>query len=817
MKKSIGLPVLLLLLFALTSSAFANKETGSITGIVFGQDSQPISFANVLLYSTKDSSLVKAEYTQDDGRFELKSIGAGRYWLNVSFVGLADYNSAPFELATGQNLDMHNITMTTQGVELAQVTVTSKKPMVEVQPDKTVFNVEGSINATGNNALELLRKSPGVVVDNNDNVIMSGKGGVRIYIDGKPTQLSANDLAAYLKTIQSTDIATIEIITNPSARWDAEGNAGIINIRMKKDKRLGGNGNVNLGYGVGRRENYEGSVSGNYRNKRMNTFASYSFNDGEWFENLNFYREQYDIQLDQKGRNDNHWRSNNFKLGSDYFINDKNTIGFLVNGYENSSDDKGFIRTPISVIGASQPDSTLISRTNTDGDRRNYNFNLNYRFDDAKGKIWNVDADYGFFKNENRQIQPNMYLDGDGSDENAVRSEKNYHMVTPTKIDIYTFKLDHERPFLKGQLGAGIKLAYVKTDNDFNFYNIIEGKDEVDLDRTNFFTYTENVNAAYSTYSRQFGKWGMQLGLRAEQTNSEGDLTALKPVNDQNVKRDYFNLFPSGGVTYTMNEKHSFQLNFSRRLDRPSYQDLNPFEYRLDELTFQKGNPFLRPQYSNNVQFSHTFMQMMTTSLAFSHTSDLIQQFVDVSDVNEKAAFQTFRNLAEQNNLSLNIGTPIPLTKWWNGYVNLNGYYQDVHADFGEGKVVDANIYAFNAYMQHSFTLPKDINFEVSGWYNSPSIWGGTFKMNDMWAVDAGVSKKLLKGKATLKLSVNDIFYSQNWSGKSTFGDLYMTVDGRGDSRRFRANFSYSFGNEQVKGSRRRSTGLEDEKNRIKN
>jgi len=325
------------------------------------------------------------------------------------------------------------------------------------------------------------------------------------------------------------------------------------------------------------------------------------------------------------------------------------------------------------------------------------------------------------------------------------------------------------------------------------------------------------VNAAYSTYSRQFGKWGMQLGLRAEQTISEGDLTALKPVNDQNVKRDYFNLFPSGGVTYTMNEKHSFQLNFSRRLDRPSYQDLNPFEYRLDELTFQKGNPFLRPQYSNNVQFSHTFMQMMTTSLAFSHTSDLIQQFVDVSDVNEKAAFQTFRNLAEQNNLSLNIGTPIPIAKWWNGYVNLNGYYQDVHADFGEGKVVDANIYAFNGYMQHSFTLPKDFNFEVSGWYNSPSIWGGTFKMDDMWAVDAGVSKKLLKGKATLKLSVNDIFYSQNWSGKSTFGDLYMTVDGRGDSRRFRANFSYSFGNEQVKSSRNRSTGLEDEKNRIKN
>ncbi len=815
MKKFTGLMVLLLS-FALTSSTFANKEIGKVTGRVLGNDHQPLSFANVLLYSANDSSLFKAEYTTDDGSFELQNIGAGRYWLNVSFVGMPEYNSSVFELTIGQHLVLPEIQMTTKGVELAQVTVTSKKPMVEIHPDKTVFNVEGSINATGNNAMELLRKSPGVVVDNNDNIIMSGKGGVRIYIDGKPSQLSANDLAAYLKTIQSTDIATIEIITNPSARWDAQGNAGIINIRMKKDKRLGGNGNVNLGYGVGRRQNYEGSVSGNYRNKLMNTFGSYSFNDGEWLEIMEMYREQNGVSLDQLGRNNNHWQSNNFKLGNDFFVNDKHTVGFIVNGYENSYDDRGNIRTPISAIGAAQPDSTLISKTNTDGKRRNYNFNLNYRFDDAKGKIWNFDADYGFFKNENSQVQPNMYLNGDGSDPNAVRSERNYHTVSPTSIDIYTVKIDHERPFLKGQLGAGIKLAYVKTDNDFNFYNVVEGEDVVDVDRTNFYTYTENVNAAYTTYSRQFGKWGLQFGLRAEQTNSEGDLKALKPVNDENVKRDYLNLFPSGGITYAMNEKHSFQLNYSRRLDRPNYQDLNPFEYRLDELTFQKGNPFIRPQYANNLQLSHTFMQMMNTSLSYTHTSDLIERILDVSDVNPNAAFITWQNLAEQDNYSLNIGTPLPITKWWNGYANLNGYRTDINANLGEGKIVNATIHAFSAYMQHNFTLPLDMNIEVSGWYNSPSIWGGTFKMKQMWAMDAGVQKRFLKGKANLKLSVSDIFYSQKWTGTSNFGDLYMNISGRGDSRRFRVSLSYRFGNEQVKGARNRNTGLEDEKNRIK-
>jgi iron complex outermembrane recepter protein len=804
------------LLSCFATSAFASKDTGKITGKVIGADAQPLPFANIMLFAVADSGLVKAEYTAEDGSFELLNIGAGKFWLNVSYVGLPDYNSQVFELTSGQIMAMPTITLASKGVDLKEVTVVSKKPLVEVHPDKTVFNVEGSINAAGNNVMDLLRKSPGVVVDNNDNIIMSGKGGVRVYIDGKQTQFSTDDLAAYLKTIQSTDIATIEIITNPSAKWDAEGNAGIINIRMKKDKRLGANGNVNLGYAVGMREAYDASVSGNYRNKAMNTFGSYTYSNGEWLEIMDFYREQNGASLDQKGRNDNNWESNNFKLGNDFFINDKQTIGFLVNGYENSYDDDSNIRTGIGPLNFTDPDSTLVSFTNNFGKRRNYNFNVNYRFDDSKGKVWNIDADYGFFKNENGQFQPNQYFAGRGEEGSQLLSERNYRIIAPTKIDIYTFKVDHERPLFGGNLGAGIKLTNVITDNDYNFFNVIEGEDVVDVDRTNFYTYDEKVGAGYLTYNKQVGKFGLQAGLRGEYTNSEGDLKALKPVNDQNVQRDYFNLFPSAGLTFNMNEKHSFQLNYSRRLDRPSYQDLNPFEYRLDELTFQKGNPFLKPQYSNNIQLSHTFMQMMTTSLSYSRTTDMIERIVDIDAMNSNAAFITWRNLAEQNNTSLNIGSPIPIAKWWNAYVNLNGYRTHNQADFGGGKIVDVTIYAFNGYAQHTFTLPLGINMEVSGWYNSPSVWGGTFKMEDMWGVDAGLQKRFMKGKMNLKVSVNDIFYSQKWSGESNFGALYMTVNGRGDSRRFRVNLSYNFGNEQVKTARDRRTGLEDEKNRIK-
>ncbi|MBI5914297.1 MAG: TonB-dependent receptor [Bacteroidetes bacterium] len=815
MKNRMGLLVLLLS-FVFTSNVFAEKETGKIAGKVLGNDNQPLSFANVLLYSATDSSLVKAEYTSEDGSFELANIAAGSYRLNVSFVGLPDYNSSVFELTTGQAMLLPDIRLASKGVELSEVTVTASKPIVEVHPDKTVFNVEGSINATGSDAMELLRKAPGVVVDNNDNIIISGKNGVQVYIDGKPSHLSTSDLAAYLRTIQASDIATIEIITNPSAKWDAEGNAGIINIRMKKDRRLGSNGTLNLGYTRGEFDNYNVGLSGNHRNKTLNTFGSYNFSDGKGFNFFDLYREQNNLAYDQVSPNQNEHQSHNYKLGTDLFINEKNTLGFLVNGYQSDYTWTSDSRMFISPIGQTAPDSTLIANGTNDGMRSNYNFNLNYRFDNSKGVVWNIDTDYGFFKNESDNLNPNRMLTDDGGEDSELLNEETFHTVAPTDIDIYTAKVDHERPFLKGQLSTGVKYSNVQTDNDFRFFNVINGEDVVDVDRTNHFVYTENVNAAYGNYSRQFGKIGMQAGLRVEQTTSEGDLTALKPVNDQNVKREYLDFFPSGGLTWQMNEKNMWQLTYSRRIDRPSYQDLNPFEGRLDKLTFEKGNPFLNPQYTNSVQLTHTFMYMFNTRLNYSHTTDLITQLTDIDERDPNASFITSENLAEQNNLSLNFSAPITVNKWLSFYTNLSGYRTHNEADFGDGKLVDLTIYAYNFYAQSTVNLPKGIVAEVSGWYSSPSVWGGTFETKKMWSMDAGLQKKFLKDKMTIKLSMSDLFKTNKWTAESFFGTLYMRGGGGWDSRRFRANLTYNFGNQEVKSARDRTTGLEDEKNRVK-
>ena len=785
-------------------------------GKVIGVDGYPLPFANVLLFQVADSALIKAEYTDENGAFELLHIASGKYWINVTFVGLPEYNTAPFDISTNQEFTLPEIRMTSEGVDLTEVVVKSTRPIVEIHADKTVFNVDGSVNATGSDAMELLRKAPGVIVDNNENIMVSGKNGVQVYINGKPTYLSTSDLAAYLKTIQSTEIDNIEIITNPSAKWDAEGNAGIINIKMKKDKRLGTNGSVDLGYQRGDYNSYNTSISGNYRNKKMNTFGRYSYNDGKGSNVFNLYREQIGLSYDQQNLGTNEHQSHNFRLGNDFFLNDKNTLGLLVTGYNSDHAEDRNSEMLIRNAGSANVDSSLLAPTIFDGTRQNYNFNLNYRIDDGKGVVWNFDGDYGLFRNDENNRNPNYTYLGLGRTDDDIISKEEFLTIAPTDIDIYTFKVDHERPFLKGQLSAGIKYSLVSTDNNFNFYNVVEGNNILDGDRTNRFVYDENVNALYANYAKKLDKWSFQAGLRIEQTNSEGDLTAMKPVNDENVKREYLDYFPSAGVTWQANEKNQFGLTYSRRIDRPSYQDLNPFEGRLDKLTFEKGNPFLRPQYTHSVGLNHTYGYRLNTRLSYSKTTDLITRLTDIDDRDQTASFITYKNLASQENVSLNISSPLPLAKWWNAYVNISGYYTHNEADFGDGKIVDLDIWAYNLYAQNTFNLPKGFVFELSGWYSSPSIWGGNFKTDPMGAMDIGVQKKLFDDKATLKISLSDVFKTNEWSSESVFGALLLNANGGWDSRRLRVNLTYRFGNDQVKGARRRSTGLEDEKKRIK-
>lgn len=798
------------LLCLLCFSFALNAHESVLSGVVFDSQDAPLAYATVALLSAGDSTLIKGTYSDESGKYIFNQLPAGEYLIKYAFIGLEDQWSEKIVLTEKETLNLPPMTLKEAGNELKTVTITYKKPLIEVKADKTVFNVESSAILTNTNALDLLRKAPGVVVDKDDNITLKGKSGIQVFIDNKPTQLDATDLAVLLKSMQSGDIEAIELISNPSAKYDAAGSGGIINIRLKKNKAFGTNANVNLGISYGITPKLDGSLGLNHRNKKVNVYGNVSHHRGQYENVLKLYRIQNDAIFDQLGINNSTDNNYNFKLGTDYQLNDQHTLGFLVNGNIGNGEWNSSSKTKISDQPTSTLQKVLIASNEIDDDRFRINYNLNYRFADTSGTVLTVDVDYGQFRNRANSYQPNYYMD---PTENSVLEEKIYRNNTPLNIDIYTAKSDYEFPILKGKGGAGIKTAFVKTDNTFDFFEVVDGQSVLDETRSNHFVYTENVNAAYLNYNRQWKKWSLQAGLRAEQTVSHGVLETMNDQDDTDVKRNYVDFFPSAGITYAMNEKHQLGLNYTRRIDRPSYQDLNPFENKLDELTYEKGNAFLQPQYSQNLELSHTYNYSLTTSLSYSRTTDFIVQIVDT--IQGSASFISQQNLAEQDIVGLNISSPVPVAKWWNAYISLGTNYVTNYADFGPGKQQRLSIWSLNIYQQQTFTLPKGWSLELSGWYNSPTVWG-TMRTKAMASIDAGIKKSILKDKGNLSIALSDIFLTQQWSGVSDFGGLYLNASGRRESRQLKVNFSYRFGNTQIKAVRQHKSGMEEEQGRIK-
>ena len=794
----------------LTTQSMA-QAPGKIAGAVTDNSGKALGAATVSLLQAKDSSLVKAAISDASGKFEIGVKVNGSYLLSYSLVSFKNTYSPVFTY-DGQNVAVKTVALSPAVSKLQDVTITAKKPMIEVKADKTIFNVEASINATGSNALELLQKSPGIQVDNNENISMKGKTGVRIYIDGKMMQLDTKDLAAYLKSINSNDIEAIEMISNPSAKYDASGNAGIINIRLKKNKKFGTNGSVNLGLVQGVTPKGNGSVNLNYRDKKINLFSNAGGNIGDYQSTLLLYRLQKDTLYDQKSVNTSAGKSFNIKAGADYFINSKNTIGVMATTNFGKNEFISTSNTPIYYNPTGQFVKSLQAFNNIPGNRTNANFNINYRYADTSGREINFDGDYGLFRGTGRSYQPNNYY---GGNNNLLYSIINRNS-TPTNIDIYTAKLDIEQKLGKGKLGYGAKTSFVTTKNTFDFFNDnASGIPVKILDRSNSFTYKENVNAAYVNYQRQLSeKWSIQTGVRAEQTNSEGILTRADGTvqADNKVKRNYLDFFPSAAVSWNANKKNSFNLTFSRRIDRPTYQDLNPFENKLDELTYEKGNAFLRPQYTNSVELTHTFIGIINTTAGYSHVKDYATQ---VTDTTGNATYVQQQNLATQQVLNFSISAPLAIKKWWNGYANIWYNYQMFDGAIG-GKSLSVNIPGYGAYMQQSFTLGKNYTAEVSGYFNGPNVWGATWKTRPQGGLDIGLQKLLFDKKATVKVSVTDIFRTNPWSATSDFGGMYIKGSGGWESRTFRVSMNWRFGSNQIKNSRERKTGLESEAKRIK-
>jgi iron complex outermembrane recepter protein len=792
--------------------ALSANAQNKIVGIVKNNKQQPLKAVTVSLLKSSDSSLVKADVTDATGAYEITTNNNTDFLLLFTAIGYNDKYSTVYKTNNNGTTTIEVTKLIESSKQLESVVVVARKPMIEVKADKTVFNVEQSINAQGSDALELLRKSPGVQVDNNENISMKGKTGVRVYVDGKMMQLDTKDLAAYLKSINSNDIEAIEMISNPSAKYDASGNAGIVNIRLKKNKKFGTNGSVNLGFTQGFTPKGNGSVNLNYRDKKINVFGNVGGNIGINRNGLDLYRIQNDTLYDQKSIMRNDDKSMNIKAGADFFVNKKNTIGILAttNFAKMNANNNGSTNIYYNPI------NTYVKRLDAlntiPAKRTNANFNLNYRYTDTTGREINFDTDYGIFRGTGRSYQPNNYYDKNNNPLSQIIN-RNY---TPTDIDIFSAKIDVEQKLGKGKLGYGLKTAFVTTKNTFDFFtDNTSGIPVKQLGRSNSFTYKENVNAAYANYNRQLNsKWSLQTGLRMEQTTSDGNLTRADGLvqADNRVKRSYVDLFPSAALTWNINQKHSLNLTYSRRIDRPTYQDLNPFENKLDELTFEKGNAFLRPQYTDNIEMTHTFMGFINTTVGYSFVKDFATVTTDTIG---NASFIQQKNLAQQQIVSFNIGAPTPIKKWWNGYVNF-WYNKQFYEGFIGTKKIKEQVPSLGAYVQQSFDLGKEYSAEVSGWFNGPSVWGGTWKTKPQGSVDLGVQKQFLNKAATVKISFTDIFHTAPWSATSNFGGLYLRGSGSWESQTFRVNFSYRFGSAQINAARQRQTASETEAKRIK-
>ncbi|TBN04813.1 TonB-dependent receptor [Hyunsoonleella flava] len=779
----------------------------SISGTLVTENQQPIPAAIISLLDAGTNDFVKGELSKDNGYFKIENIANGSYIILITSLGMKDYKSEVFKLK-GMAKNLNTITMLENTAELSEVTVVAEKPMIEVKADKTVFNVAGTVNAIGDSGFELLRKAPGIIIDNSDNIIVEGRTGVLFYIDDRPSILRGQDLVNFLKTLQASDIESIEIITQPSSRYDAEGNAGIINIKLKRDKSLGTNGTVASSLTVGDFARTSNSLSFNNRNKKTNIYGTYSNFFGKRASFINLNRTQNGTNFNARTQNVFDNNRNNVRLGFDFFANEKSTFGIIVNGNFNNSNSESDSRTPITQNGANSPSEILVAGSDSKNRTSNIFTNLNYRLKDTLGHSLNIDFDYGKYDSKRENLQPNRYFDGN---ETQILSENIVFFDTPIDISIISGQVDYEQNLLKGKLSLGVKYSKVKTDNSFDAFDRTNGNNDLDESQSNDFSYDERISAAYFNYSRKLKKLSIQFGLRMENTISDGILTSLLGDQNNRVKRNYTNWFPSGGITYQANRKNSIALIYSKRIQRPNYQSLNPFQYRIDELSFRQGNPFLQPQYSDNIKLSHTYNYRLTTSLSYSFISDFFAQVTEAVGNDQNFIIQ--RNVADQEIINLGISYPKKFNDWWRIYFSVNAYrsiYKATNPDF-----VSISQNTLSLYAQNTFTLPKAITFEVSGWYSSPSVWGGTYETKSLGSLNLAFQKKFLSEKLTARLGFNDILFTSPWQGTTRFGELFIDGNGGSDSRQIRFNLTYNFGSDEVKKARKRQTGIEDEKNRI--
>lgn len=781
----------------------------TLSGSLANSQNQPIADAIIQLLKSKDTTLVKTEFTDENGQYAFGDLKSDTFFVQINHLGYNKYTS-PKIVVTKQS-HLQSIKLEKSNVELKEVTITARKPYIEREHGKMIVNVENNINSTGSSAFEVIEKSPGIRIDNSDNIIFKGRSGIAVWIDGKPTPMSGTDLANYLRGMPSSAIEKIEFIANPSSKYDAAGSS-IINIKLKKDKRLGTNGSTTISYGQGVYPKSNNSILINHRDKKINVFANYNFAYREAFSHLKLQRNFYDRDTFLGAYNQDNYirfdfKNNNARAGLDYFINDKNTIGFVVSGVSNKFNPKGD-----NVSYVYDRSNALISRFETQNRSKdnwyNYSANLNYKHTfDSTGTELTTDIDYANYGNQTQQNFTTNYFD---LINNQYISPYLLHGDLKGNLNIYSIKSDYTRSLKKeSKLESGFKSSYVVADNNLAFYNRSNEQNIFDSTKSNHFIYTENINALYVNVFKDYKNWSFQAGLRCENTN----ITGKQLVYNTKFDSSYVQFFPSAFIGYKFNDKNSLEFNYSRRINRPSYEQLNPFKFFLDPTTYKEGNPYLKPQTTESFELTHVFKQKIYTTLGFGRTHNNITEVIAPSDIQPKLTVQTNKNLTQVDVYALNISVPIEVTKWWYTTNDINLYYASYTGNIAKTTINNIGSLNFNFNSTNTFNFTKTFSGELSGNYRTRELYAFE-NVNPIWFVSAGIQKRFMENRMTIKLNVNDIFYSNKVTATTTFTNYQETFHVNRDTRVATIAFTYKFGKNSISPSRRKQGGADDIKQR---
>ncbi|RFS20673.1 TonB-dependent receptor [Chitinophaga silvatica] len=785
-----------------------------ISGRVIDDQQRPVNAATAALLKAGTSTPVKIELSDKDGHFQFEKQTVGTYRIIVTAIGFIKYESNPFQADSSIVLPVFKLQKS--DIELKEVNVTASKKFIEQKIDRTVVNVDALISNAGTTALDVLEKSPGVQVDLNGNISLKGLQGVTIYIDDKQTYLSGSDLQNYLRSLPASLLSQIEIMPNPPAKYDAAGNGGIINIKTLKRKPKGFNFGFNSGTRVSKYTSINNSAEFNYRNNKVNLFGNFFHGTRNSYNDVSIFRKYFS----DNGEPLNSFTQNSYihrtgygfraALGADFHATEKTTLGINTNG---------LIRYPVNLNTSTgtminihnNPDSIIQSLNRESGVLKNGNVNLNMRHEFRKnGPSLLVNLDYINYTTENDQNFNNKNYLSDGT----LKSEEQLVGQLPSNLDIYVAKADYNQSLRNGfKLETGVKTSFTKTNNIANYFNIINNTSYPDYDITNHFNYKENINGAYISLNKEFKRLSVQTGLRFENTTSKGHQLGNLMKSDSSFIRTYNNLFPTVFLLYKLDtlSNHQIRFNYGRRIDRPYFQDLNPFISPLDKYTFYAGNPYLLPSFSTKAELSYIFKNWLTTTVAISKTKDQVNETIEIIGNNY---YSRPGNIGQTTLINFGLDANLNPLAWFSFQVSSQLTYVHAKSNFYTGLLDTRSTYIFSQGMLQ-FKLKKKWTMQLDGYFQS-KMTSAQFIIASRGRVNAGVAK-VLSPKATIRLSISDLFFTNINAG--TINNLHLTDANfrtLSDSRSATLSFSLRFG-KSVEGQKRNNNQNTDaELNRIK-